>query len=172
MRSDNDVCDVIKYSDDAAVVARLHSADSFQCYVSTVSRLTDWCTENFLHLSVGKTKEMCFDFRKSGHFDGSLYINGEPVEVVDSFKYLGVHIDNKLSFSTHVQSVNKECQQRLYLLRKMKLFDVDSKLLLFLYRSIVESVLTFCAVCFYPALTTANKNTLLKNPEIGQQNHW
>ena len=38
------------------------------------------------------------DFRTSGQFDGSLCIGGKAVEVTDTFKYLGITLDNKLTF--------------------------------------------------------------------------
>ena len=47
-----------------------------------------------------------------------IVINGEPVEQVDSFKYLGVILDDKLSFAKHVTAVPKKSQQRLHVLRK------------------------------------------------------
>ena len=34
-----------------------------------------------------------------------IYINGTVVEKVESFKFLGVHINDKLKWSTHTDSV-------------------------------------------------------------------
>ena len=47
----------------------------------------------FLHLNVSKTKEICIDFRRNRTVISPIVINGEPVEQVDSFKYLGVTLD-------------------------------------------------------------------------------
>ena len=41
-------------------------------------------------------------------------------------------------------------------------FYVDPLLLLCLYRSIIEPLLTFCSICYYPALSVKNHNRLLK----------
>ena len=139
---------LLKYSDDAAVVACLNGSDSFFAYEKTVSMISVWCKENFLELNVCKTKELCIDFRTSSQFSGPLCIGGEAVEVTDIFKYLGVTFDNKMTFSPYVQGVYKKCQQRLYLLRKLRLFRVDPKLLLLLYRNIMKSMLTYYNVCF------------------------
>ena len=107
-----------------------------------------WCKENFLELNVSKTKELCIDFRTSSQFSGPLCIGGEAVEVTDIFKYLDVTFDNKMMFSPYVQGVYKKCQQRLYLLRKLRLFRVDPKLLLLLTRNIMKSMLTYYNICF------------------------
>ena len=116
-----------------------------------------WCKENFLVQNVSKTKELCIDFRTSGQFDGPLSIGGEAVEVMDTFKYVGITLDSKLTFGVY-----KKCQQRLYLLRKLRSFHVDPKLLLLLYMNIIESVLTNCSICSFPAMSVSNKNMLLR----------
>ena len=105
---------------------------------------------------------MCIDFRRNRTVISPIVINGEPVEQVDSFKYLGVILDEKLSFTEHVTAVQKKSQQRLHVLRKLRAFYVDPLLLLRLYRSIIEPVLTYCNICYYPALSVKNRNRLLK----------
>ena len=146
---------------DAAVVDCLNGIDSFLAYEKTISMISMWCKENFLELNVCKRKELCIDFCTSGQFDGPLCIGGEALKVTDTFKYLGVTLDNQMMFGPHVwspclvpmigphvQGVYKKCQQRLYLLRKLRSIHVDPKLLLLLYRSVIESVLTCCSICF------------------------
>ena len=115
-----------------------------------------------LHLNVSKTKEMCIDFRRNRTVNSPIVINGEPVEQVDSFKYPGVMLDEKLSFTKHVTAVQKKSQQRLHVLRNLRAFYVDPLLLLRLYRSIIEPLITYCSICYYPALSVKNRNRLLK----------
>ena len=50
----------------------------------------------------------------------------------------------------------------MYLIRKLKTFDVDKKMLEMIYRSLVESILTFNIVTFYGHLTVKQKNRLNK----------
>ena len=56
----------------------------------------------------------------------------------------------------------KKANQRMYLIRKLKTFDVDKKMLEMIYRSLVESILTFNIVTFYGHLTVKQKNRLNK----------
>ena len=127
--------------------ALLSDFASYQSYLSSVVRFSSLCSNNFLHLNVSKTKEMCIDFRRNRTVISPIVINGEPVEQVDSFKYLGVMLDEKLSFTEHVTAVQKKSQQRLHVLRKLRAFYVDPLLLLRLYRSIIEPLLTYCSIC-------------------------
>jgi hypothetical protein len=52
--------------------------------------------ENNLTLNVNKTKEMIVDLREHP----PIHIDGTVVERVVSFKFLGVHITDKLNWST------------------------------------------------------------------------
>ena len=49
---------------------------------------TEWCDEPYLDLNVNKTKEVIVDFRRYTY--GAIQIRGETVEIVHSYKYLGM----------------------------------------------------------------------------------
>ena len=53
----------------------------------------EWPGRNHPHLNVAKTKELAIDFRRKRMPTQPL---GEEVDMVDDFRYLGVHTDNKL----------------------------------------------------------------------------
>ena len=96
----------VRFFDDTAMLALLSEFASYQSYLSSVVLFSSWCSNN-LHLNVSKTKEMCIDFRRNRTVISPIVINGEPVEQVDSFKYLGVILDEKLSFTEHVTALKK-----------------------------------------------------------------
>ena len=50
-----------------------------------------------------------------------------------TFEHLGTVLDNNLNFTTHVDTVCKKVNQRMYLIRKLKTFDVDKKMLEMIY---------------------------------------
>ena len=55
-------------------------------------------------------KEMCFDFRKNQRCPKPVYINGEAVERVDTYKHLGVVFDSKLNWKENINSVLKKSE--------------------------------------------------------------
>ena len=59
---------------------------------------------------MNKTKELIVDFRKQAPIN----IDGTVVEWVESFKFFGVHINNKLSWSKHTKTVVKKALQSLF----------------------------------------------------------
>ena len=97
--------------------------------------MNEWCEESFLEINLGKTKELVLGARKTNIFliFVPVKVNNEPVEVVSNFKYLGTLIDNKLSFSDNSDLISKKSQQCLYLLRKLRSFDVSRELLQIVY---------------------------------------
>ena len=55
---------------------------------------------------------MIVDFRKQQREHPPIHIEGTALEKVESFKFLCVHINDKLKWSTHTDSVVKKAQQR------------------------------------------------------------
>ena len=76
-------------------------------YREEVRDLAVWCQDNNLSLDVIKTKEMIVNYRKRRTERAPILINGATVEQVESFKFLGVHITNKLPWSKHTKTVVK-----------------------------------------------------------------
>src|SRR4029434_522533 len=75
-------------------------------------------------------------------------IGGVSVEVVKTYKYLGVHLDSKLDWSTNIDAIYKKGQRRLYFLRRLRSFNVCNKLLCMFHQSAVASVLFYAVVCW------------------------
>ena len=86
-----------------------------------------------------------------------IFIDSQEVEIVKSFRYLGTLLDESSSFCDHVNHVYKKAQQRLYLLRKLKRYDVSQHILQFVYRGLIESVLPFTIITWYGNVSAKNK---------------
>lgn len=135
-----------KYSDDTAILALLNNQESVAAYNHSVTHFTQWCTNNHLYINSSKTKEMVFNppTQSLNH----IYIDHNPIEQVNTFKYLGLTLDNNLTFAHHVTDIYKRSQQRLHVLRTLSSLHVAPHLLLLLYKSIIQSILLYCSSCF------------------------
>ena len=60
------------------------------------------------NLNVSKTKELIISNMRDNPTSDSLVIDNTAVEQVDSFKYLGTVVDEKLNFKTNTQAVIKK----------------------------------------------------------------
>lgn len=72
-----------------------------------------------------KTKEMIVDYRKKKTEHTPILIDGAVVEQVESFKFLGVHITNKLTWSKHTKTVVKKACQNLFPLRNNVMENIN-----------------------------------------------
>ena len=100
--------------------------------------LVGWCQDNNLSLNVTKTKEMIVDYRKRSTEHVPILIDRAVVEQVERFKFLGVHINNKLEWSKHTKTVVKRARQSLVPLRKRKRFDMGPEILKRFYSCNIE----------------------------------
>jgi hypothetical protein len=125
-----------------------------------VLKLADWCKNNYLDFNVKKTKEMVIDLRRNPTAVPDLFIDGEKVERVTEYKYLGTHIDDKLNFNANTKAIHKKCQSRVYCLQKLRSLQVNQNILASFYKCFIESVLTFGFVCWFGGLSVKNRNVL------------
>lgn len=146
---------IIKFADDTTVVGLITNNDESE-YREEVQHLVDWCQNNNLSLNVQKTKEMDVNFRKSSTTHTPLHITGSAVEMVNSVKFLGVHISDDLSWNLNTTTTMNKAQQRLHFLRKLKKASLPPPILPSFYRGTIESVL-----CCYITIRYGNC-TLLK----------
>ena len=106
---------------------------------------------------------MVIDFRKRGTPIPALTINGQPIERVSEYKYLGTVIDDKLKLDKNTScTTSKLRHQRLYFLRKLNSFGVDNTILELFYRTILQSVLSFSLICVYGNMLSRDKQSFLR----------
>ena len=84
------------------------------------------------------------DYRKRRTKHTPIIIDRAVVEQVESFKFLGVLITNKLTWSKHTKTVVKRAQQNIFPLRRLKRFDLGPQILKRFYSCTIKSILTGC----------------------------
>ncbi len=129
-------------------------------YRAEVSTLTKWCQENHLSLNIDKTKELVVDFRRQSREHTPISIGKTPVERVNSFKFLGVHITEDLTWSAHTDAVLKKSHQRLFFLRRLRKFGMSPSILRSFYTCTVDSILTGCITAWFGNSTAGNRKAL------------
>ena len=146
-RSTDESCPVVKFADDTELVGKI-SNDEDTIYHKQIENFVNWCDKNYLYLNVSKTKERCIDFRKKQRCPKPVYIKGEAVESVDTYKYLGVVFDSKLNWKENINSVLKKVNSRMYRMRKLRSFGVNSDMLVTFYNAVICSSIIFGSVCW------------------------
>uniref|UniRef100_A0A3P9JJJ8 Reverse transcriptase domain-containing protein n=1 Tax=Oryzias latipes TaxID=8090 RepID=A0A3P9JJJ8_ORYLA len=161
-------CLIVKFADDTAVVGRITNNDE-SYYKQEVEHLESWCRDNNLCINGKKTKEMIVDLRKDRCPPPPIHIGGDAVEVVSSFRYLGVHISSDLTWSTNTSCLVKKAHQRLYFLRRLKRAGMGIPVLTSFYRCVVESVMTSCITVWHGSCSAAERKALQRVTKAAQR---
>ena len=103
---------IIKFADDTALVG-LITNNHETAYREEIRDLAVWCQDKNPSLNMCKTKGLIVNYRKRRAGQAPINIDEAVVEQDDSFKFLGVHITNELSWSKHTKTVVKRARQNL-----------------------------------------------------------
>lgn len=93
----------------------------------------------------------------------TIKINDKLIEPVSYIKYLGVVLDNKLTFEPHIDHVCKKVSKKLYVLRKMRK-NISKTSAIKVYNVIVKPHFEYCAsLLFLCNVTQKNRLQKLQN---------
>ncbi len=150
---------IVKFADDTAVIGLISDNDE-TAYSEEVNTLTKGCQENHLSLNIDKTKELVVDYRRQSREHTPITIDKTPVERVNCFKFLGIHITEDLTWSTHTDAVLKKTHQRLFFLRRLMKFGMSPSILRTFYTCTGESILTGCNTTWFGNSTAGKSKDL------------
>lgn len=88
-----------------------------------------------------------------------LWMDRENVDRVSSFKFLGVHISEDLTWSLNTSHLIKKAQKCLFHLRTLKRNRLPQKLLINFYNCTIKYVLTYGCTVWYSSCTAAENMT-------------
>ena len=95
--------------------------------------------------------------------DMPLFINGDIIERVSVFKYLGVSLDESLTFEAHIDYIHNKASRKLGALHKVREY-MDQEIALKLYKSLVLPHFDYCDTVYMTATQVSlNKLQLLQN---------
>jgi len=111
--------------------------------------LTRWMAVNKLVLNVAKTKAMTLNMN-GDRSARNIIINGEVVEMVNNFTYLGVDIDSKLNLKGQFEKSLLQFKQKVSLLRRFK-YSMPKKTKEMLFKSLARPHLQYCSLLWFMA---------------------
>ena len=81
---------------------------------------------------------------------------------VDTYKYLDVFFDSKLNWKENTSSVLKKVNSRMYCMRKLRSFGVNSDMLVTFYNAVMCSIIMFGSVCWGGNISKLDRGRLEK----------
>ncbi len=122
--------------------------------------MVEWCENNDLVINTSKTEEVIFGSRLDG-CTSPVIIHNEKIRQVKMYKYLGVMVDNTLSWKDHIDTLCKRVKQRVYFLHRLRSFGVSRKILLLFFMSVIMSILQYCNSIWFRSLSVKLKQNSL-----------
>ena len=137
----------------------------------SIRRLEAWCRDKKLTLNPAKTKCMCFTrFTKPEDNTPRLFLGNEEIEVVKTFKYLGMVMDApNLTWNVHLNKLRDDCNARLSIMRAFTgtTWGADRDCLLKIYIALIRSKLAYGSQALLAASpTNLNKLEVIENTAL------
>ena len=103
-----------------------------------------WLKSNRLTLNVNKTKYMLFSKRKH-NLPGeiNLRINNNDIQSVTEFNFLGLYLNSKLNWDTHINVIGKKISRAVGIIKKLQLI-FPQKILISLYNTLILPHINYC----------------------------
>ncbi len=109
------------YADDTVIFTHARTTELAAEKLSVaMERITQWLEQSCLTLNTGKTKGMFFSKMKACSSNADIFINGEKIEIVTEFNYLGLTLDSNLSFKKHVKKLVRTIKYSLINFRQIR----------------------------------------------------
>lgn len=170
----NDLCDmniskakIFSYADDTAIVFEGATWNEVKVNVETgLIQVAKWLTGNLLTLNTSKTDYICFGIDKRSQPDINytikihscrFYSNGLPcncpaINRANHVKYLGVMIDQRLTWYPHLEHVVNRIRKLSWIFKSLRHVvpkninphNPNNNLLNYVYISLVQSILIYC----------------------------
>ena len=154
-------CKIALYADDTVIyIADSDSRKAVSKLQSDIDALSSWCQANDIKANTDKTKVMVFGSHKSLETlpPFEVKIDSTPLQVVTSYKYLGITLDSQLNYNSHVNKIISSVASKLKQFQRMRSF-LSIKAATLVYKSMLLPILEYGDV-FLSAASKANRKKL------------
>mgnify|MGYP003519330166 FL=1 len=124
-----------------------------------INQVMLWSRTNLMNINWKKAKEM-FIGPKSQCSVPQLFIDNNTIDRVHVFKLLGVNIDDKLKWNSHVKAICSKASARLHFLKLLKRSGVSADDLLHFYVTVIRTVLEYACPVWHKSLTVDGANQI------------
>ena len=136
----NDI-QMFNYADDNTIMCQDKNQNNVTVYLQDMAnKMTTWFTNNSMKINPGKFNAIMFGKNKCVDFK----FNGINVKSMDEVKLLGVNIDKKLNFDSHVYYLCKKTSRQVNALSRLR-HIANEKSKNMLYKTYIMSNFNYCS---------------------------
>jgi hypothetical protein len=149
-----------KYVDDTTLTELLETRGQSSKMKNFLQQIIDWAASNDMAINFTKTKEMVIGPPSITSKIEPLTTGTVSIERVNSFKLLGVYLDDNFSWSFHIDAIVYKATRRLYFLKQLKRAGVPHAQLLHFYIAVIRPVLEYAAPVWHHLLTKTHTDQI------------
>ena len=146
----------IMYADDANIIITADTeAEVIEIFESLSTEIVKWVNINGLFLNLKKTNYMIFTRKKQSILENYIpHIGGTEIKRKHVARFLGVLIDEKLTWNHHIAAIKSKMSRYIGTLYKIKnILPLKARLLS--YNCLVQSHVNYCSLIW--GMTNKNK---------------
>ena len=129
-----------------------------QFYLDDAQKFTD---NNKMKLNPNKTKIIKFNKSRKHDFPAEVFISGSNMlEVVSEVKLVGVIINQDLRWEKNTDFMCTKARKKLWVLRRLKKFDMEVSKLADVYKKEVRSLLEYAVPVWHSGITVKQSNQI------------
>ena len=146
-------CQCILFADDTTIYCTHKNLRHLTwCIWEDLKLLSDWFKANKLTLNISKSVCMLFSNKRNNMQITNLKLEGMEIPLVHKTKFLGIMIDDKLSWHDHFRHVISKVKRNMHMLRQgNKFLNLHAKKVL--YFGHIFSHLNYCLSTWGPMLS-------------------
>ena len=135
---------ILQFADDVVIWERDKDAKAATDRINArLSRINQWSKEVGLAFSPQKCKVIIFS-RKNKLIRHPVYFGEDILQYTKEVKYLGLSLDERLTWRKHVNNVVEKCNKRIGLLRYLcNKNNLNQKIAITLYKTLIRPVIEY-----------------------------
>ena len=161
---------ILSFADDTTIyLSDVNIKNLYKMANSELKLLKNWLNANKLALNIEKTKYMiiCSPKQKYNNTNLKLHIDGKVIQQVGhnntetSLKFLGIHLDEHLTWKKHLQHVSNKISNTLFVMNRVK--NVIPKYSLeTIYYALIQPYITYGILAWGQTINNDNNKIFLK----------
>ena len=145
---------ILLYADDTKLYKEINNEQDCLALQADIDNLVAWSSANKMRFHPSKCKVLTVTLQRNNPVNFTYNMSGEPLQVVESEKDLGVHITSNLSWTKHCTYLYSKACRNFGLMRRTCNFIKNVRQRRSLYLAMIRSQFEHCSSLWSPNTIT------------------